>query len=426
MFRNFKRHYHKVKKVFSELTDSNSFDLNINFKDGRLSAVNTIPTGEETVQFVVLMRRFLSPPDILYYKNIWVRLKDQFSNEIPASDVENIEKVIERLTKGYVSIKINNDELTAEKIYGIISEGGYFTNVEEIKKYLKSLSDTPLVGPLLWHQFYAYTLEGFKLVSTIFDLILRVEQSDKYKSIYPQTTIKKKLCIYCLETNASFTSEEHIFPESLGNDTLILVKGMVCDKCNNGILSQLDSILLSFEPIAMLQVLFVPYTKSGQLPKANFQNMTVQKTHPNYLKITAKDKTGCFQNERHLGDDWYAFNLKLKGKKFIPNRYGRSLYKIALGFVAYDRGLEEACSVRYNKARDFISKGNDFNNNLLIKMETKPHPQVEVTHHSLEVGTPFVIDIYGIIFLLNLEEEPKLELNEELSRLKFSSFPLSR
>lgn len=89
---------------------------------------------------------------------------------------------------------------------------------------------------------------------------------------------------------------------------------MVCDKCNNGILSQLDSILLSFEPIAMLQVLFVPYTKSGQLPKANFQNMTVQKTHPNHLKITAKDKTGYFQNERHLGDDWYAFNLKLKGK----------------------------------------------------------------------------------------------------------------
>ena len=81
---------------------------------------------------------FSQPPDIFYYKNIWVELKDQFSNEIPASDVENIEKVIERLTIGYVRIKINNDELTAEKIYGIISEGGYFTNVEEIKNTLEA------------------------------------------------------------------------------------------------------------------------------------------------------------------------------------------------------------------------------------------------------------------------------------------------
>jgi hypothetical protein len=62
-------------------------------------------------------------------------------------------------------------------------------------------------------------------------------------------------CIYCLQITGSFESEEHIFPESLGNKDLILGRGYVCDRCNNGILAVLDNALMKFEPIAFLQVL---------------------------------------------------------------------------------------------------------------------------------------------------------------------------
>jgi len=39
-------------------------------------------------------------------------------------------------------------------------------------------------------------------------------------------------CIFCKEDSTYSNSVEHIIPESLGNKSLILPKGIVCDKCN--------------------------------------------------------------------------------------------------------------------------------------------------------------------------------------------------
>lgn len=40
-------------------------------------------------------------------------------------------------------------------------------------------------------------------------------------------------CIFCKQPSAKSVTVEHIVPESLGNKTHILPKGIVCDKCNN-------------------------------------------------------------------------------------------------------------------------------------------------------------------------------------------------
>jgi HNH endonuclease len=43
----------------------------------------------------------------------------------------------------------------------------------------------------------------------------------------------RKICLFCKsEDKNCFTSEEHVFPESLGNKTVILPPGVVCDVCN--------------------------------------------------------------------------------------------------------------------------------------------------------------------------------------------------
>jgi hypothetical protein len=39
-------------------------------------------------------------------------------------------------------------------------------------------------------------------------------------------------CIFCKEDSQNSKSVEHIVPESMGNKTHILAKGVVCDKCN--------------------------------------------------------------------------------------------------------------------------------------------------------------------------------------------------
>ncbi len=231
-------------------------------------------------------------------------------------------------------------------------------------------------------------------------------------------------CIYCLKSSEPFTSIEHIIPEGLGNEELILPKGFVCDSCNNGILSRLDNYLQEFEPISFLRVIYTQCTKDGKLPEGNYQNISIKKTHPRNIIFREKDKSGGVRNLKETDNGQVSFSIDFRGRRFDPKTLGRSLYKIAIGMVAFDRGFESVCDSKYNEAREFILHGIDFPNNLLISMNGKPNAQVRVKHQELAGGTGFAIDIFGITFLLNLQPFPVVELREELAEAHFKIFPL--
>jgi hypothetical protein len=264
-------------------------------------------------------------------------------------------------------------------------------------------------------------LDGFYLASLLFDVIKLIEKSEEYKVSNREPP---NLCIYCLKKSGRFDSEEHIIPEVFGNEELILPKGYVCNKCNNGILSRLDNLLLDFEPISFLRVIYTPYTKAGKLPNKSFQNISIKKNHPRNIILTAKDKSGWIKNLKEMDDGQISFSINIIGKKFDPKMIGRALYKIALGTVAYDRGFEVARDPKFDIARAFILKGENFPNNILILGDVKPKPEVTVQHQELSDGTLFSIDIFGILFLLNLQPRPCMELNEDLKRAGFKAFPL--
>ena len=423
IFRDFKRHYHKVRQATKNL--SSNYSLNINFTENTLRTEFTSPDDDETIRFIVLMRRFLAPQDTLYFRNVWTSLKDVFSDEIAPDAIQRMEELIEKSTKGPFRITINNETLTAEKIFETIANGVYFRRDQDVQAYLQNLAQTPIMGPLLWHQFYDYTSNSFLVVSAIFDIIREIEQSEAYRAISAETTTNQPKCIYCMTTTGNFTSEEHIFPESLGNDELILPKGFVCDRCNNEILSHLDEALLNCPPIEMLQVQYVPYTKAGKFPKANLQNLSMERTGPLNITIRPKDKTGELKDIKELEGGLVSFSIEGRGRNFDPKLLGRSLYKIALGIVALSQGHDHACDPKFNAARDFIRFGNDFPNNLLIQTKIVPHPYGGASYLPQTEGTLFGIDIFGLTFLLNLEEQPVLELNEILVRENFEIFSLS-
>ncbi len=68
-------------------------------------------------------------------------------------------------------------------------------------------------------------------------------------------------CILC-NKGSSFKSKEHIIPDSLGNDILILEKGWICDKCNN--------ICSSFENRVLFKsILGVERCRQGIVTKKN-------------------------------------------------------------------------------------------------------------------------------------------------------------
>lgn len=424
--RDFKRHYHKTRKIMPGLVAQGTFTFHLNWREEKISASTSIPRPEASIQFAVLMRRFLARGSDLYYEKILDLLVKNASHILIEEKLKEINTYIDSMKRGPISIQIDGKHLTAEEIYSLISDGEFFSEDEQISRYLKELSSTPIVGPLFWHQFYSYTLEGFYLISALFDLILKWQNDEPtYANKEIANTFVYK-CIYCLSSDNTFRSEEHIFPEGLGNDDAVLPKGYVCDNCNNGILSELDSYLIEFEPIAFSHVLYVPYTKSGKLPNANFQNMTIERTHPRRIRITVKDKTGQMRNKQELGDGRISWNLNFRGKVINPVRLGRSLYKIGLGFVVLDQGLDAALSIRFDLARDYIMGRSGFPNNLLISTIVYPHPRFRITHRDMQPGCPFVVDIFGMIFMFNLEAQPLIEPNDELIEQGFQKFWLEK
>jgi hypothetical protein len=426
--RDFKRQYHKVRKVYSNLANAGGYKFEIKFErkfgGDVLQAKNETPDEKETVRFVALMRRFLYPNDRLYYKSVWTSLQLEFGLEISNQRVERVNALIKRLERGSGKIKSNNDDLTPEKIYQTISDGGFFDDDEKARTYLEQIAQGPVMGPLLQHQFYDYSLTAFRVVSALFDIILQIEHNVEDDAADGEKPVGN-LCIYCLSTEGSFTSEEHIVPESLGNDDAVLPKGFVCNACNNGVLSDLDNALIRFEPVAFLQVQNVPYTKEGKFPKADFSSFTIEKTGPRHIKMTPKNKAGKIKNLKQIGEDTHSFNIEWKGRKLNWNLIGRALYKIGLGMVAFKQGRESACDSKFDAAREFIRTGRGIENSLVVRTKFKPHPSIQTVYLDIPEGTPVFIDLFGLAFFLNLENGRAMQVDEEMAKYHFELVSLA-
>jgi hypothetical protein len=426
LVRSFKRHYHRVKGMRARLYSTGAFRFQIKWDHKEGTEVrNETPDEHETVRFVVLMRRFLNPEDPLHYRNVWSCLKESFANELSAETIKQVEESMAGMSKGYLPINCDGEDLTAEKIYAVIAEGQYFGETEEVQRRLNELMQVPIVGPLLYHAFYAYNENGFAMATYLLEIIHQIEQHERAGSLIASSVGFQSRCIYCLSTSGDFTAEEHVFPESLGNDELILPRGIVCKECNNRTLAQLESALIDFPPLALLRVQYVSYTKKGKLPKADFGNATMERTHPRHIQFVAKGGSKIITDETKLEDGSVTFKVQLEGKaNSNPIILARALYKIGLGMVALDKGQEYACLSKFDAARRFILRGGDAPNRLLFRKTITPEPQIVVTSYlDLAEGTTVGMSIYGMMFMLNLEATPPTVLNQPLIQVGFDFFP---
>jgi hypothetical protein len=143
---------------------------------------------------------------------------------------------------------------------------------------------------------------------------LRGKGSEEDMSLDVGLSLVENKCIYCLTTTGEFKSKEHIILESLGNTKFILPKGYVCDRCNNDNLSQLDKELIDFAFVAFQRVRFIAHTKQGKPPRANFQNMSIERV-PNFgVLIKAKDKTGTMRKIKDLEGSSSLYEIRVRGK----------------------------------------------------------------------------------------------------------------
>jgi len=74
-------------------------------------------------------------------------------------------------------------------------------------------------------------------------------------------------CLFC-ESNGPFATTDHIIPESLGNDDLLLA-GEVCDGCQRYFGKEVEKYVLEKTPIGMWRALLGIQSKKGKLPSVD-------------------------------------------------------------------------------------------------------------------------------------------------------------
>lgn len=111
---------------------------------------------------------------------------------------------------------------------------------------------------------------------------------------------KSRRCIFCKKDSCTSVSEEHVIPESLGNTTLILPPGIVCDGCNNYFSREVEKPFLESAAIKRLRSFEFIESKRGRIPpmEGSLADGSPVEIHPlarGKVKAFVNVPTGAFQ-----------------------------------------------------------------------------------------------------------------------------------
>jgi len=76
-------------------------------------------------------------------------------------------------------------------------------------------------------------------------------------------------CIFCKNDSSNSKSVEHIIPESLGNKTQTLSKGVVCDVCNHYFGNKIEKNVLEMPYFKSLRGRIMIENKKGKIPRVS-------------------------------------------------------------------------------------------------------------------------------------------------------------
>ena len=154
--------------------------------------------------------------------------------------------------------------------------------------------------------------------------------------------LEKMRCLFCKQDSTNARSIEHIVPESLGNKTLVLPKGYICDKCNNYFAIKVEKPFMELKEIKQLRFQEMIPNKKNKLPQieALYNGKSLVKFRWNlkdkdYLGVdTTDDVISDILNE---GKGFFVFPA-FTNKTVIDNSsiISRFLAKMALETLAYN------------------------------------------------------------------------------------------
>jgi hypothetical protein len=396
VFRSFRKAMRRLEGALKKSggIEGGRFSLNYTAERGVAGRFEEPPSF---AQLAALLRPFMARTSNIELERIRHTL-DQ-SGLLNGDHAKTLAVEFERAGNLGVSVVLNGRSLTARDICFAYGDGHLFQEDPEAKALLEELS----VGPtrdLVPFLFHTACLNYVRLVRVVAEVIGEIERAHPELRSAPVAYGK---CIYCLTTEGTFRSEEHVIPEAFGQDELVLI-GCVCDTCNNR-LSTLDQFLAEFEPLAMLRVPYVPLTKKGRFPRARMRDADLEKTRPRHIRLREKSGRSSITVEE-LDGERVKFTVEATSRrKFEPVMLGRALFKIGLGLIAAQAGPAVACGPRFDAARDFINgKRQGMPSALWLPSEVAPEPQIRTMWWQPDnEHTIMTINFFGLWLAFDLE-----------------------
>lgn len=160
-------------------------------------------------------------------------------------------------------------------------------------------------------------------------------------------------CIFCRSVNCSYSTEEHVVPESLGGgDWSLLPPQLVCDQCQNYFGTKIEKNALADAPFNFIRTFLSLPTKKRRAPKISDPvEGTIEATGlPNFV---------YYDPPEHLRAAAEAGNksqMRFPTRPKDPRAVCRFLLKIGVEVLAL-RGKQEVLQPKYDAAREFARRG---------------------------------------------------------------------
>lgn len=174
-------------------------------------------------------------------------------------------------------------------------------------------------------------------------------------------------CLFC-NSKGPFSTHEHVVPESLGNDDLIL-DGQVCDVCQNYFGKEVEQYVLGKTPFAAWRAMLGIRTKTGRLPRIDMSQPKSAKgrlpdkhsLHDNGVVFEAQpDGTETIEiTSQKLREEFLTGSSLVLHFVMTPKvlcMIGRFLGKIGLELLCLD-APDSAREPQYNDIRNYARCG---------------------------------------------------------------------
>lgn len=174
-------------------------------------------------------------------------------------------------------------------------------------------------------------------------------------------------CLFC-EEKGPFKRVEHVVPEALGNDNLILL-GEVCDTCNQYFGKEIECFVLDKTPLAFWRTFLGIPKKKGKLPRVNLSQPTRQKgrlgaVHPNHDNLVGFTCHDDYSVSVDVGSEDLSRGIRDGSRRkltfvFTPlvlSMMGRFFCKVGVELLCLDDGMH-ARTDQFRRARRFARRG---------------------------------------------------------------------